>query len=441
MSISFRCPSCGKGYSVGDELAGKKGKCKQCGGVFSVPAAAPAKPAPPPPADPYDLDEEPAPLPPRVAAGRPAAMADAPRPKGGSGKKKRSTSDGSRSKGFFAGIGGSGFVLVLIALRLVTLGGRAMRQNGPPAAGQAPSAVVGAPADVSTRPWTMPALPERGPMREFQRGVTFQEIRIGPGHPAPGLPPAHGMTLYFYLPPGDHKPGSLPCVLVAPAGSICITGMDLGEGDQKEHVPYVRAGFAVLSYSLDGHIDDPNSGNDAQLRQASLAFLAAKSGMTNAKVALEWLSARVPEVDKERIYAAGHSSAGTVALLLAENEPRIKKCAAFDARSDVEANFPWLQKIAIRQKIPEVDAFFTTYNPKTNSGKVGCPVLLFHARDDSVVPVSESESFAAALKGLGKDVTLAIVPAGDHYEPMIRQGIPKAIAWFSDQRPSAIGAR
>jgi hypothetical protein len=178
MSISFRCPSCGKGYSVGDELAGKKGKCKQCGGVFAVPAGAPSKPAPPRPADPYDLDEEPAPLPPRGAVGRPAAMADAPKPKGGSGKKKRSTSDGGRSKGFFAGIGGSGFVLVLIALRLVTLGGRAMRPNGPPPAVQAPSALVGAPADVPTRPWAMPALPERGPMREFQPGVTFQEIRI-----------------------------------------------------------------------------------------------------------------------------------------------------------------------------------------------------------------------------------------------------------------------
>jgi predicted Zn finger-like uncharacterized protein len=441
MSISFQCPSCGAGYSVGDQLAGKKGRCKQCGGVFAVPAKAPAKPAPRPSEDPYDFDDEPTPLPPRLATGRPAAMADAPKPKGKSGKKKRSTSDGSRSKGFFAGIGGSGFVVVIIALRLFSYGNRAARLNGQPDAAQGPSAVVGAPAQLPTQPWTMPALPERGPMREFQPGVTFQEIRIGSGHPAPGLPPAHGMTLYFYLPPGDHEPGSLPCVLVAPAGSICVTGMDLGEGDQKEHVPYVRAGFAVLSYSLDGHIDDPNSGNDAKLRQASLEFLAAKSGLTNAKVALEWLSARVPEVDKGRIYAAGHSSAGTVALLLAQNEPRIKKCAAFDARSDVEANFSWLQKIALRQKIPGLDAFFTTYNPKTNAGKVACPVLLFHARDDSVVPVSESESLAAALKGLGKDVTLAIVPAGDHYEPMIRQGIPKAIAWFNDQDRPTIGAR
>ena len=90
--------------------------------------------------------------------------------------------------------------------------------------------------------------------------------------------------------------------------------------------------------------------------------------------------------------------------------------------------------------IPEVDAFFTTYNPGQHPEKVECPVLLFHARDDSVVPVSESESFASTLKGLGKDVTLAIVPSGDHYDPMIRQGIPKAIAWFNGQDPSTVGA-
>ena len=157
------------------------------------------------------------------------------------------------------------------------------------------------------------------------------------------------MTLYFYLPPGDHPPGSLPCVLIAPAGSILITGMDLGEGDRKEHLPYVRAGFAVLSYSLDGHVPDRKAASDAQIRQASQEFLAAKAGLTNAKVALEWLTARVPEVDADRIYAAGHSSAGTLALLLAENEPRIKKCAAFAPRSDVEANFPGPQKLALRR--------------------------------------------------------------------------------------------
>lgn len=440
MSISFRCPACGKSFSVGDELAGKKARCKQCGGAMVIPAQAATKTAPPPPDDLYGLDDDPAPLPPRAGAPRPTAAVEAPRPFVSSPKKKKGSSpDNNKAKGF-AGIGGTGFVLVLIALRLFAWGVRSQRQNGQnPGAAIAP-AFVASPTPVSTQPWTMPALPDRGPMREFQPGVTFQEVRVGPGHPAPGLPPAHGMTLYFYLPPGDHQPGSLPCVLIAPAGSILVTGMDLGEGDQQEHLPFVRAGFAVLAYSLDGNVPDLKAANDSQIRQASQQFLAAKAGLSNARVALEWLAARVPEVNTDRIYTAGHSSAATMALLLAENEPRVKKCAAFAPRCDIALNFPGPAMQSIRQAIPEVDAFCTTYNPKPNAQKIGCPVFLFVARDDPVTPAAEIESFASTLQGLGKEASLVVVPSGGHHTPMIRQGIPRAIAFFNGQDPPAAAA-
>jgi dienelactone hydrolase len=428
MSISFECPQCGKAFSVGDEFAGKKAKCKQCGGTMIVPAAAAApvsaKAVPPP--DLYGFDE-PATLPPRAGAPKPETVSSK-----SSGFRKGNEASSGESKKRFAGFGSVLFV-IFIALRIY---GRAARDRPVQPPAQVPQGFASALA--STTPWVMPPLPDRGPMREFQPGVMFQEVRIGPGHPAPGMPPAHGMTLYFYLPPGEHEPGSLPCVLVAPAGSIVITGMDLGEGDQKEHVPYVRAGFAVLSYSLDGHVPDLKAATDGQIKHASEAFLAAKSGLTNAKVALEWLLAKAPEVDKDRIYTAGHSSAGTMALLLAENEPRIKKAAAFAPRSDVEGNFPGPQKQALRQALPGVNEFFTTYNPKQHPDKVDCPLFLFHARDDSVVPVAETETFASTLKGLGKDVTVEIVPSGGHYNPMIGQGIPMAIAWFNGQDPSSV---
>ena len=41
MSISLRCPGCGKVYEVRDDLAGKQAKCK-CGAAMQVPAAEPA---------------------------------------------------------------------------------------------------------------------------------------------------------------------------------------------------------------------------------------------------------------------------------------------------------------------------------------------------------------------------------------------------------------
>jgi hypothetical protein len=42
MAISLQCDQCGKQYQLGDNLAGKRIKCKQCGQALSVPAAASA---------------------------------------------------------------------------------------------------------------------------------------------------------------------------------------------------------------------------------------------------------------------------------------------------------------------------------------------------------------------------------------------------------------
>jgi len=42
MPIDFACPGCSKPYSVRDDLAGRRVKCKACGGVSTVPTAIPA---------------------------------------------------------------------------------------------------------------------------------------------------------------------------------------------------------------------------------------------------------------------------------------------------------------------------------------------------------------------------------------------------------------
>jgi PHP family Zn ribbon phosphoesterase len=38
MSIEFNCETCGKHYKVADAMAGKRAKCKGCGGIIQVPA-------------------------------------------------------------------------------------------------------------------------------------------------------------------------------------------------------------------------------------------------------------------------------------------------------------------------------------------------------------------------------------------------------------------
>lgn len=144
MKIQFSCPFCQKSYSVDASLAGRKGRCKDCGSVMPIPAASEAGPKPaaarpvaarsaspsgatssptkpkskprPAPAldptprgdvdDPYGLADEPAPAPPMTI--RPDMLADAegggpPLPRGGGGKsgtgkkkkKKRGVDEGA----------------------------------------------------------------------------------------------------------------------------------------------------------------------------------------------------------------------------------------------------------------------------------------------------------------------------------------------------------
>jgi hypothetical protein len=172
----------------------------------------------------------------------------------------------------------------------------------------------------------LPVFPARGPARTMERGVRRYDIHLG-GGPYPG----HAGTMWLYLPERQSDTQSLPCVLTAPAGTPLVTGMDLGDGDVPEHLPYVRAGFAVLAYDLDG------------------------------------------------------------------------ACQNFQQASDQEVQH------------------------------LNCPLLLFHAMDDSNVPASESQQCADRLKQAGKNVTLITVPTGDHYESMIQQGIPTAINWLTQQ--------
>ena len=112
----------------------------------------------------------------------------------------------------------------------------------------------------------------------------------------------------------------------------------------------------------------------------------------------------MPQVDAKRVYTAGHSSAGVAALLVAEHEPAIKGCAAFAPAIDLAKRFG-AREVRQLQTIGLGD-LVVRYSPKNNEAKLNCPVLLFHARDDSNVPVADTEAAAARLKALGKSVTL-----------------------------------
>ena len=73
----------------------------------------------------------------------------------------------------------------------------------------------------------------------------------------------------------------------------------------------------------------------------------------------------------------------------------MKACAAYAPCTDVE------QRLApaagdLDRAIPGFRDFLRLSSPKTHAARLTCPLLLFHAADDTNVPASESTAFAAS---------------------------------------------
>src|SRR5262249_41924296 len=259
--------------------------------------------------------------------------------------------------------------------------------------------------------------------------VTVHEVTLN----RQGVP----MRLWVYLPtkaPADKK---LPMVLIAAAGSSLYHGMALADGDRREHVPYVQEGFAVVAYELDGPI---RGRSEAQIAEAIDAFRKANEGVDNAKAAIDYALAKVPQVDSRRIYAVGHSSAATLALQVAEQDERVAACVAFAPAVSVG---DWLAPLAaaLDQRQPGTMDVLRRAAPDANAARLNAPTMLFYAADDDVVPTAKIATFANELRKTNPNVKLITVPSGGHYASMIKQGIPTAIAWLQATRPERIGLR
>ena len=229
-----------------------------------------------------------------------------------------------------------------------------------------------------------------GQTKSLGAGVVWHEV---------DLPGGDGTrTLWVYL-PSTPTTAKVPCIFIAPAGSTCLDGMPLAEDDRAEHLPYVRAGYAVVAYSLDGASTDHNSA--ASEIQAIEAFRDAHAGLDNEKAAVDYAIASIPQIDTKRLYTAGHSSAGTMALLAAENDRRLVGCIAYAPRCDVSSALDKGEREALTSRIDGFNQFLSNCSPTTKATSICCPVFLFHADDDQSIPTEDVEEFASKLKNGG----------------------------------------
>jgi dienelactone hydrolase len=306
-----------------------------------------------------------------------------------------------------------------ILLGLVCCGG-VMVLSKPPQA----SAAAKEPLKLDDIP--LPVFPDRGDPTEVAPRVLKYQVSLGESggyYDVAGI----GGKLLVYLPAGDHKPKSLPCILLTGAGSNLLSGMSLGDGDSPEQVPYAQAGYAVVAYELDGPSE--NDGDPQEMRRSYEAFKASRAGLVNARNALQYALDKLPEVDPRQIYAAGHSSAATHALLFAEHEPQLAGVIAYAPAINIPERFgPLLRAFAFQ--MPGVVDFATQSSPHTHRERLKCATFLFHAEDDSNCPIAQTRRFADELKQQGTDVIFVTVATGDHYQSMINEGIPAAIKWL-----------
>ena len=82
--------------------------------------------------------------------------------------------------------------------------------------------------------------------------------------------------------------------------------------------------------------------------------------------------------------------------------------------------------------LKDIRHFLVRSSPVTHAANLHCPLFLFHSREDQVAPISNSQRLVEILRERESPVPVEFksIGRGDHYQPMIDEGIPAGIAWM-----------
>ena len=225
-----------------------------------------------------------------------------------------------------------------------------------------------------------------------------------------------GLELSGYLTlPKDRAPNGLPLIVFPHGGPA---SRDTPGWDWWAQAMASR-GYAVLQVNFRG---------SAGLGEA---FLEAGYGQWGRKMQTD-LSAGVKHlaaegtIDPKRVCIVGASYGGYAALAGAALEPGVYRCAAsFGGISDLRRFVEWENsnkgRYAFRYFARFVgardgrDPALAELSPAAHVDQVTIPVLLIHGKDDSVVPLEQSQIMADALRKAGKSVDLVVEPGEDHW--------------------------
>lgn len=219
------------------------------------------------------------------------------------------------------------------------------------------------------------------------------------------------------LPPG-RKPEKLPLVVMPHGGPIDFND---SIGFDWWAQAYAAAGYAVLQPNYRG-----SSGYGRAFREAGFGQWGGKmlSDISDGIAPL----AEQGLIDPKRVCIVGASYGGYAALAGVTLQKGIYRCAvSVGGVSDMSTFFDWNTLGAgknsgmaryIRSATgadKEGDDKLSAISPAHFADHADAPILLIHGRDDTRVPIEQSETMAAALKHAGKPFDLVIMKGEDHF--------------------------
>jgi acetyl esterase/lipase len=182
------------------------------------------------------------------------------------------------------------------------------------------------------------------PGKEGSRNVSLSDARKGfrtklvqregDSQPAPEPPPELFRTVHYDAPPGQlvayltpdphdaHKHPAIIWITGGDCNSIGDVWTDMPASNDQTARAFREAGIVTMYASLRGGNDNPGSKE---------GFLGEVDDVLAAQAYL----ARQPYVDAARIYLGGHSTGGTLALLVAECSDRFRAIFSFGPVRDV----------------------------------------------------------------------------------------------------------
>lgn len=140
--------------------------------------------------------------------------------------------------------------------------------------------------------------------------------------------------------------------------------------------------------------------------------------LADVTTAIDWVTSAT-EVDGSRLVLWGESAGGHLAALAGLRDPRVRGVIDWygpaDLRTMPGADEPQTREAALLGMPAASDPDLAAHASPVASVSIGAPPFhIAHGDDDRSVPVAQSEELARALRRVGADVTLQIVPGADH---------------------------